>query len=118
MVAGGVIEVGSFGALTLGFAVAETTGAALIADGWTRATFEAKDVLPPKWDGKYNSGSLWKEATKKPPRFNGKDLGSDPKRPNAEGFEWKGKGPPGSKQGNWHNPSTGGKREINPSFSA
>jgi hypothetical protein len=32
---------------------------------------------------------------------------TDPTQPPAPGFQWKGNGPPGSPQGNWHNPDTG-----------
>jgi hypothetical protein len=53
--------------------------------------------------------SIWKEATKKPPRFNGKDLGLDPSKCPEEGFEWRGKGAPESGKGNWVNPTTGEK---------
>ncbi|HAB98278.1 MAG TPA: hypothetical protein DCE71_00455 [Parachlamydiales bacterium] len=49
---GGVIEVGSFGTLTLGFMVAESSGFALMADGWARATHESLDMkLPPSNQG-------------------------------------------------------------------
>ena len=106
MVAGGVIEIGSFGTLTLGFAVAETTGAALIAHGWTRTANEAKDIQLPKWN---QTDCAWKEAIKKPPRFNGKDLGLDPLQCPGEGFEWRGSNSPESGKGNWVNPTTGEK---------
>ena len=32
---------------------------------------------------------------------------TDPSKPPGEGWEWRGKGMPGSKEGNWVNPSTG-----------
>ena len=48
MLTGGVIEVGSFGTLTLGFMVAESSGFALMADGWARATYESLDMKLPK----------------------------------------------------------------------
>ncbi len=48
MLTGGVIEVGSFGVLTLGFVVAESSGFALMADGWARATYESHDLRLPK----------------------------------------------------------------------
>jgi RHS repeat-associated protein len=109
MIAGGVVEIGSFGALTLGVAVAETSGAALIADGWTRAIHESKDVQLPKWDKRFETDSQRKETTKKPPRFNGEDLGKDPSKCPEKGFEWRGKGSPESGKGNWINPNTGEK---------
>lgn len=31
----------------------------------------------------------------------------DPTKPPSEGFEWRGKGEPGSGKGNWYNPKTG-----------
>ena len=108
MIAGGIVEVGSFGTLTLGVAMAETTGAALIVDGWTRATCEATDIQLPKWDKGYGT-DIWKEATKKPPRLNGKDLGKDPSKCPEKGFEWRGRGSPESGRGNWINPNTGEK---------
>jgi len=37
---------------------------------------------------------------KKPP-YDGKELGDDPTKCPGEGFEWKGKGNPGSGQGSW-----------------
>ncbi|MGH8247138.1 MAG: RHS repeat-associated core domain-containing protein, partial [Gammaproteobacteria bacterium] len=33
--------------------------------------------------------------------------GNDPTKPPGEGWEWRGDGPPGSSQGNWHKPPTG-----------
>lgn len=109
MLAGGVVEVGSFGTLTLGFAFAETTGVALIADGWSRAAYEAKDIQFPNWNRGDKIDALWKETTKQPPRFNGKDLGLDPSQCPDVGFEWRGKGSPESGKGNWVNPITGEK---------
>ena len=44
MFTGGVIEIGSFGTLTLGFMVAETTGVALIGHGLTLTTINALDL--------------------------------------------------------------------------
>lgn len=32
---------------------------------------------------------------------------ADPSKPPGEGWEWRGKGPPGSGQGSWYNPKTG-----------
>jgi RHS repeat-associated protein len=32
---------------------------------------------------------------------------ADPSKPPGEGWEWRGKGPPGSKEGSWYNPGTG-----------
>ncbi len=48
-----------------------------------------------------------KAGNKKKPPYSGEELGDDPTKCPGEGFEWKGKGPPGSKQGNWHNAETG-----------
>ncbi len=48
-------------------------------------------------------------AGKKPPRFNGEELGSDASKCPGEGFEWRGKGSPESGKGNWLNPKTGEK---------
>jgi hypothetical protein len=36
----------------------------------------------------------------------------DPAQPPSEGWEWKGKGPPGSRDGSWYNPTTG--ESLNP----
>ena len=44
--------------------------------------------------------------TGKKPRYDGRDLGEDPTRCPGEGFEWKGRGPPGSGKGSWHNEQT------------
>lgn len=33
--------------------------------------------------------------------------GNDPKTPPGEGWEWRGKGDVGSREGNWYNPATG-----------
>jgi hypothetical protein len=46
------------------------------------------------------------EKGKKQPPYSGNELGNDPTKPPSEGFKWKGKGQPGSKEGNWHNPNT------------
>lgn len=46
--------------------------------------------------------------------YNGKDLGNDPTKRPAKGFEWQGKGQPGSKKGNWHNSET--KESLRPDF--
>ncbi|MCB1073763.1 MAG: hypothetical protein KDK96_11790, partial [Chlamydiia bacterium] len=51
--------------------------------------------------------------TKEPP-YNGKELGNDPTKPPAEGFEWRGRGDPQSGKGNWYNPNT--KESLNPDF--
>lgn len=40
------------------------------------------------------------EKKKKPP-YSGEELGGDPTKCPGEGFEWKGNGPPGSKEGSW-----------------
>ena len=32
---------------------------------------------------------------------------ADPSQPPGEGWEWRGKGPPGSKEGSWYKPGTG-----------
>ncbi|MCB1073768.1 MAG: hypothetical protein KDK96_11815 [Chlamydiia bacterium] len=47
-----------------------------------------------------------KKKTKEPP-YNGKELGNDPTKPPAEGFEWKGKDPTGGRKGAWYNKETG-----------
>ncbi|MBS0649770.1 MAG: hypothetical protein JSR93_01285, partial [Verrucomicrobia bacterium] len=40
------------------------------------------------------------EKKKKPP-YQGDELGDDPTKCPGEGFEWKGKGAPGSREGSW-----------------
>jgi RHS repeat-associated protein len=47
MIAGGVIEIGSFGTLTVGFALAESAGAALIGHGLSLTAEHAKDIKAP-----------------------------------------------------------------------
>ena len=44
MISGGIIEIGSFGALTVGFVFAETTGVALIGHGLSLTTTHANDL--------------------------------------------------------------------------
>jgi RHS repeat-associated protein len=41
------------------------------------------------------------------PPYRGDKLGDNPTKPPADGFEWKGKGKPGSKEGSWYNSDTG-----------
>jgi len=50
----------------------------------------------------------WKESQKneKPP-YDGKVLGKDPSKCPGQGFEWRGKGKPGSSRGSWYNKETG-----------
>ena len=43
------------------------------------------------------------DQQRKKPRFDGKKLGEDPSKCPEEGFEWKGNGPPETRQGNWVN---------------
>jgi RHS repeat-associated protein len=109
MIAGGIIEVGSFGTLTVGFTLAETTGVALIADGWARATIESRDIKLPQWNTHRKNPISRPENSNKPaaPPYRGDELGTDPANPAVEGFEWKGDGPPGSKEGSWYNPTLG-----------
>ena len=110
VMAGGMgLEVVTCGGFTFGFTVVEGSGLALIADGLARTTRESRDLRLPEWDKKYKSDSLWKEKTKKPPRFNGDGLGLDPSQCPGEGFEWRGNSPPESGKGNWFNPVTGEK---------
>ncbi|MCH9609385.1 MAG: hypothetical protein S4CHLAM45_05260 [Chlamydiales bacterium] len=47
--------------------------------------------------------TVWKKA----PPYDGKELGNDPTKKPGEGFEWRGKGKQGSKEGSWYNPETG-----------
>ncbi|MBS0649746.1 MAG: hypothetical protein JSR93_01165 [Verrucomicrobia bacterium] len=46
------------------------------------------------------------EKKKKPP-YKGDELGDDPTKCPEEGFEWRGKGKPGSRHGSWFNSDTG-----------
>jgi len=46
------------------------------------------------------------EKKKKPP-YKGDELGDDPTKCPGEGFEWRGKGKPGSRHGSWFNSDTG-----------
>lgn len=41
------------------------------------------------------------------PPYDGRELENDPSKPPRQGFEWKGPGKPGSKQGSWYNRETG-----------
>jgi len=55
--------------------------------------------------GAINDSEYWKKNNErntgpKPP-YCGEKLGTDPLAPAAEGFEWKGKGEPGSEEGGW-----------------
>lgn len=52
-----------------------------------------------------------KDEKKKKPPYEGKELGDDPTKCPGEGFEWKGKGKPGSNQGSWVK-GTGKTKEI------
>jgi|GEM_PF-3099076 len=109
MITGGIVEIGSLGTLTFGVAIAEVTGVGLITDGWMRATAESRNLQLPKWDSSYDTQILKnsKPDTTKAPPYQGDKLGINPQKPKAKGFEWKGKGPPGSSQGSWYNPATG-----------
>jgi RHS repeat-associated protein len=86
MIAGGAVEIGSFGTLTLGVALAETSGAALIADGWTRAIHESKDVQLPKWDKKSETDFVSKQNTNEviPKIKDGKQKDGTPKTNTAQ----------------------------------
>ncbi len=54
----------------------------------------------------------WQESQKeKKPPYEGKELGEDPTKCPGECFKWKGKGAPGSRQGNWVR-GEGKSREI------
>jgi len=50
--------------------------------------------------------------SKAQPPYSGKELGNDPTKCPGKGFEWRGKGKPGSKEGNWYNPET--KESLHP----
>jgi hypothetical protein len=84
----------------------------------TYAGYKAIQTLNEKSDGyssqkdydayvKRSDAAYKEETKKKEPPYDGRKLGSDPTQCPEEGFEWRGKGPPGSKQGNWHNETTG-----------
>ncbi len=53
MLAGGIVEIGSFGALTIAVGFAEASGLALIADGLARTSHEAQDSH--KWSTGHNN---------------------------------------------------------------
>ncbi|WP_068471246.1 polymorphic toxin type 37 domain-containing protein [Candidatus Protochlamydia phocaeensis] len=55
---------------------------------------------------KDKAGKEDKEKEARKPKYDGRDLGNDPTKCPGEGFEWKGEGKPGSKEGNWANPKT------------
>ena len=111
VVSGVVLELATFGGYTFALGFHEAVGLGLMASGGAMATYHAQDIKLPNVSWKNNGVyvPVRKEATKKQPRFNGKDLGSDPTKPPGEGFEWRGKGSPESGKGNWLNPSTGEK---------
>lgn len=87
MLAGGVVEIGSFGTLTLGFVIAETTGAALIGDGLGRAIYNSQDIASykeksgnqkdgtPAWNGAQND--QFKDAQKEIERKIGRKLSKE-----------------------------------------
>jgi hypothetical protein len=52
-----------------------------------------------------DSENLDDKEKEQKPKYDGRDLGNDPTKC-PEGFEWKGKGAPGSKKGNWVHPDT------------
>ena len=100
IIAGGFgVELITLGGFTIGLGATTSTGAALIGHGLAMTTYHAQDIKIPN--------IFWKETSKKPPRFNGKELGIDPAESPGEGFEWRGKGSPESGKGNWINPETG-----------
>jgi RHS repeat-associated protein len=55
---------------------------------------------------RYKNETSSSTKQKKPP-YDGKELGNDPTKCPSDGFEWRGKGEPGSKRGSWYNPQTG-----------
>lgn len=112
IIAGGLaLEVVTLGGFTFGLGLTTSTGAALMGLGLATTTYHAQDIkmFPFFSENAHIPFSTWKEATKKPPRFNGKELGCDPAQCPGEGFEWRGKGAPESGKGNWLNPATGEK---------
>lgn len=55
-----------------------------------------------------------KNKDKTKPPYNGESLGEDPSVCPQEGFEWRGPGKPGSKQGGYFNPKT--RERLRPDF--
>lgn len=103
---GGVgLEIATFGGFTLGFAVVESSGLALMADGLARATRESQNIKVPKWDKNYQLPEKYDKLLYPP--YQGDQIGTNPANPEVEGFEWKGSGAPGTKEGSWYNPLTG-----------
>jgi len=60
MITGGIIEVGSFGTLTVGFVFAESAGIGLIGHGLSMTTDHAKDI---SWPGSFHVSNTEKRHT-------------------------------------------------------
>jgi hypothetical protein len=109
MLFGGAIEFGSFGLLTVGFVVAESTGFALITQGLSHTTASGPHISFTNRrykDIPYDSPRVVKKGNGTPP-YNGQALGTDPAASPGKEFKWDGNGKPGSRQGSWYNPVTG-----------
>lgn len=119
------LEIASCGGYTFAIGFHESLGIALVASGSTQAVCsiegsrsERRGSYNYPWSmrGDYSSEHpieyyITKEEEQgnqsdRPP-YSGAELGDDPARCPGEGFEWKGKGEPGSKQGSWFNKPKG-----------
>ena len=111
MASGVAIEIATFGGYTFALGIHEATGLALMASGCTMAMHHARDLSMSN-ERPRNTSMDWdvfksdaKEKSKEPP-YSGEDLGTNPTKPPAEGFEWRGKGNSQSGKGSWYNPNT------------
>lgn len=100
---------------TVGYAV---LGAAL---GW--GAYEINRSLDQEQESYYQSPVYYNEAVLEPTEaekkkgdrkspYGGDELGDDPTKCPGEGYTWKGRGPPGSKEGAWYNGRT--KESLHP----
>jgi RHS repeat-associated protein len=109
MAGGFALEVVTVGGFTFGVGVTTGTGAVLMGHGLSLTTTHAKDLSFTNSRQKDNTYT-WPWTTKEEivvPPYDGQELGTDPSVSPGEGFEWRGKGEPGSIEGSWYNPVTG-----------
>ncbi|MCB1106853.1 MAG: hypothetical protein KDK76_02010 [Chlamydiia bacterium] len=117
---GAALEIATFGGYTFALGFHEAAGLALMTTGCTTAMHHAKDLSMPNRSSSNNSLSFntfksgAKEKKENEPPYNGEELGTDPTKPPAEGFEWKGKGSPESGKGNWVKGEGGQKETLHP----
>ncbi|HAB98353.1 MAG TPA: hypothetical protein DCE71_00855, partial [Parachlamydiales bacterium] len=97
-------EVITLGGFTFGLGVTTNAGLALMGLGLATTTINAQDIKA--------TNISWKQP--KSPPYDWADLGSDPTVSPDSGFEWKGKGKPGTGKGSWVKGQRGSQEILYP----